>query len=111
VIGSRAALISAMVIRRLSLIGLESLVNLLLWARMGIIVGVFLTEAIGDRQFAIILDIESRLLHSIERIPPFLMGFATRALRPCFNDFVAREVAKDIVRFYCFIKALCFVRM
>ncbi len=40
--------------------------------------GVFLIEAIGERQSAMTLDIDSRLLHSIERNPPVLTGFATR---------------------------------
>ena len=52
-------------------------------------------EAIGERQLAIAFDIESRLLHSIERNPPVLTGFATRPWQAAwFTDLVARDVAK-----------------
>ena len=104
--GSRAALISAIVIR--PLVGLWSFVIVLFCARTGVMVGIFLIEAIGERQFAITFDIDSRLLHSMERMPPVLIGFATRALRACFNDLVAREVAKAIVRLSCMIESLLF---
>ena len=54
-------------------------------------------EAIGERQLAIAFDIESRLLHSIERNPPVLTEFATRPWQAAwFTDLVARDVAKDI---------------
>lgn len=63
---------------------------------MGVVEGDFLpTDDVGDREMLLIDD--SRLLHSRERIPPFLTGFATRALRAHLSDLVAMEAAKDIV--------------
>mmetsp|Transcript_619 Transcript_619/g.1292 ORF Transcript_619/g.1292 Transcript_619/m.1292 type:complete len:80 (+) Transcript_619:220-459(+) len=64
---------------------------------MGVAEGVFLpTDDIGERDMQLLMD-ESRHVYSMERIPPFLTGFATRALRAHLRDLVAREVAKDIV--------------
>ncbi len=63
---------------------------------MGVVEGDFLpTDDIGDREM--LLTDDSRLLHSTERIPPFLTGLATRALRAHLIDLVAMEVAKDIL--------------
>lgn len=94
--GSRASLISSIVIR--PLIGSELSDILLLCAWIGVLEGVFLpTEPNGELQFDTKFVTDSRLLHSVERIPPFLTVFATRALRACFSDLVAREVAKDMI--------------
>lgn len=90
-------MISKIVIRPLT--GFEVADNLLRCARMGVVEGVILlpTEAIGERQFVMTLVIDSRLLHSMERMPPFRTGVATRVLRACFSDLAAMEETKDIV--------------
>jgi hypothetical protein len=93
--GSRASLISSIVIR--PLIGLELSDILLLCAWIGVLEGVFLPNEPGELQFDTTFVTDSRLLHSVERIPPFLTVFATRALRACLSDLVAREVAKDMI--------------